>query len=684
MCVETCGASDDSPFPLLTSPPPPPLHHLLISLTVRPDPNFLGQPVKHFPHVDKTGTPFVKRKPTGIVPPSPQETSPITTQAPRTFSQAFNTIPLRKTDVDPTPKLAPPPVVVEPPKPTIAPVKKPSFLPRVIAAPTSTTKKKKLVKPIEQTVDRPDATGVTSSSGQEGEKEEIPNEDVSFDSRDDQGDISKTSVFIGPQLPSHPTSTTAVLTLPQGLTRSPKIARVQPQVKPGKPVALVHPVVPDTPKKVSKVTHIKGLAGELNDTKTLQVTKPTWKPVGAPTPGSTSAPIPALTSTDHQTTPNLEMAEEKTDTQTGPSESVLATPPPLQEVVKKRKKHKKRRSHNKTDEEWEGSGRDRKHHKSEKSHKRSTHMYSEDSGEEDRPRKKRKKESRKERKRSRHNLHRKRGYSRSSSSSSYTDEESDRGRHRYESSSNRDRGIREGRKRREIGHREREEEVSFREERKHEGKQRYSSSSSQSYHKSRYRSPSPERSGRRKRNWSSLDSDDDSHSRHKSLEEDLHHVQKKHHHSSEHHHRHKHHDHHKSQHLSKTKSRCGSTSGSESKFSEGKMYSHSHCRSKYGTEGKHGRDRGFASILEEDVPSSYSGSPPSSELNSAGVRSAVQKRREGEVVPEVEWDSSLKGDGKRGHGVPVGDRWDGSRRHNVVDALTSHAPNQLGTKGTQL
>ncbi len=97
--------------------------------TVKPDPNFLGTPVKR-PGVDKAGVPLVRhvRKPTGVVTPS-RQTTPT-----REFS-----IPLRKADTaallkgkkaEATSMLS---TGISPPKATPAP--QPSFIPRVIAAP---------------------------------------------------------------------------------------------------------------------------------------------------------------------------------------------------------------------------------------------------------------------------------------------------------------------------------------------------------------------------------------------------------------------------------------------------------------------------------------------------------------------------------------------------------------------
>ena len=593
------------------------------------------------------GTPLVKLKPTGIVPPSPQGSSSVSPT--QSLSQPPNSLPLRKSDVDLTPK-PPPPVVTPPPKPTNVLIKKPSFLPRVIAAPSSKKKKLQVVKSV-GSKDKPQdstqsAEEVSVSSGADGDKLEGegegrdniiqqklggdgPLEDVG--EKGDSGQLEPTSdVFIGPRLPQHMQSAGSVaLPMSTVLVKSPKIARVQPQVKPAKPVALVHPVVPDSPsgsgKRVEMVTIIKGLAGEQYGNKNAQSqsTRPAWKPVN--TPVSSSPP-------SHQIVGEVERVEKKNDTEQVRQPAELESTPTQE--VKKRKKHKKKRSHRSEEREERGeSERERKHRRSgaEKSKKHSVHCV-ESSEEDERPRKKRKThESRKEKKRSQHQSSHRREHSRSSSSSSSSGgEESDRhyhSRHReHRDRENRKHG--EGKKH-ESGYSDRGN--SYRDDRKHgDGKPCHSSSSAPSLHKSRHRSPSPGAS-RRKRRWSS--ESEGSRDRRKSLKQDAHHVPKKrhsseHHSSEHHHHHHKHHDRNR-------KSKHSSSS-----------------RTKY----------------------------------SRSVERAIVSG-----IPEVEWDSSLRreercgeercGEERRGEGEGRG-RWDGSRGRDVVETLTSHTPTQLGSKGT--
>ena len=447
-----------------------------------------------------------------------------------------------------------------------------------------------------------------------------------------------TEMFIGPCLPPHMQSPYRYPALLSTL----KIARVQPQVKPNKPVALVHPVVPDSPRgKTREKLIFAGLGAcrgaqqtAANRTPQMQNFRSQWKPVDTPAPASTSS---------HQQTPDLESAEKNSDAH------ARATEAELMPETKKRKKHKKKRSHKNEEQDERGEGeRSRKRHKGDdvKSTKH-THCV-ERSEDEQRPRKRRKThESRKEKKKSRHHFSHRRERERSCSST--TDESSDRQHHRNEHSRREDKTYREGRKR-EIGHRDREQ--SHREERKHEGKQqqRRSSSGCQSGHKAKHHSPSPDRS-KRKRHWSS--DSDDSHIRRKSLKQVSDHAHKKHH-SSAHHHKH-HEKIVKSKHLSeKIKSVCS---------------------------GELRTDAGCASVEERDVLKSCSSAhaTPSSE----GRKSkSVEKKREGSsTVPEIEWDASLRVEGKGGRGVPAGAKWDGSRSHAIVEALTSHAPNQLGAKG---
>ena len=465
-------------------------------------------------------------------------------------------------------------------------------------------------------------------------------------------------VFIGPLLPEHVPSTQT--------SPSPKIARVHPQVKPAKPVAMVQPVVHITGRKEVLIS-IKGLAGE--SSKGSQNPKPGWKPLGASDLASSS---PQMAAESEEQKNNEVRVLEKT-----PKLPALS---PLPEV-KKRKKRKKKKRHRVEEDREEH--RERKHGRSsgaevERSRKSnySTEEGSEES-EDERPRKKRKMpqhedhwESR-ERKRSRHESSRSRRHSRSSSSgssrSSSREEgsggESDRGGGRH-------RRGREERRERKHGHRE---DARSRHHESGGGKKRHSSGASQSLsHKSKYRSPSPETRRQRKRNWS-LGSDD-SHSsvRHKPAKQDSHHTAKKKHHSSDYHHHHHHHrhgpHHHEknrtSKHGVKSKSSASSTSiAGDVKSAESKSHTHK-------TDGGHYLEKGSASTKK------------ASESSSGDVGGGVEGGEEGRGVPEVEWDFSLKGEGRRGEGnPPAGGRWDGSRRDDVIDMLTSHTSNQLGTKG---
>ena len=651
------------PSPSLPLSLSPFLLSLSLSPSVRPDPNFLGQPIKRPPGVDKSGTPLVKLKPTGIVPPSPQESGRGTA-----VPQPSNTLPLRKSDVDKTP-LPPAPVVASPPKPANVPIKKPSFLPRVIATPSSKKKKIQVVK----SVDKVQETGENRDrDGQMTCGDTTPN---TSEKRDEDSLGQTSEAFIGPLLPQDtPSSHPAALPTPQVATTSPKIARVQPQVKPSKPVALVHPVVSSTPS-VRKLIRKGGLV--FNRTPQPQNDKPQWKPVGAPDPvSSTSAP----------TTPSVDPVEKESETPSRTGEVELT------QETRKRKKHKKKKDHRRGEwDEREDSERGRERHKQEveKGKKRHVHSY-ESSEEEWKARKKlktqevekgkkrrahsyesseeewkvRKKlkthESRKEKKKSRRlSTHRR---ERSHSSASY---ESSDSRQHYRREHHRDKKYEVG-KTRESGHRDRE----HREGRRHEAKrQRHqSSSSSQSLHKSRHHTPTPDRS-KRKRYWSS-DSDDESH-RHKS---DRRHSQKKYR-SSEH--RHKHHDKiQKSKHLSSV-SELGSKT-------------HSHHRHKHRhDEGKWDSDVSRTPVQEAHAHKngeSAHGVPNNDERESIRTEqksASVEKtgKRSGSDIPEVEWDSSLKAEGKGGKGSLERGKWDGSLNHAVVEALTSHAPNQLGTKG---
>ena len=529
------------------------------------------------------------------------------------------------------------------------PVKKPSFIPRVITAPSSAKKKK--VLPLNLSLSKADKRREASINEGQSDKHGDTVGDTASDinQEDEVGAGEGTSLqlptakgnedsFIGPCLPGHfnTTSTATVPTTPpDGVTRSPRIARVHPQVQPGKPVARVQPVVTEGPKKV--VTIVKGLAGDPLTNKPSQTVRPTWKPVGTPA-------APPSPTTKSQTTATPDTTED-TPIKLATENVPLTTPSPQE--TKKRKKHKKKKKKkaHKTDEDREDS-REWKYAE-EKSRKRSTHYVTDrDSDEEDeRPRKKRRTpeyDSRKDKKRSRHGSNRRRAPSRSSSDSS-SDDNSDWGRYRYDRE--RDDKRSRGERRHERG------------DRHDSGKQRHSNGGSQSLHKSRYHSPTPDRN-KRKRHWSTDSSDSHDGRYSKSVKQEA--TPKKRHSSDfHHHHHHHHHKHHdkikRSKHLLKT-------SISESK-SEGKMHSRHHEE-----EGGH--------HLEKDHVSSRS------ERRSENTSSMSARGGGGgeDDVPEVEWDSSLRGDGKREHGT----RWDGSRSNTVVNVLTSHTPNQLGTKGMHL
>ena len=555
------------------------------------------------------------------------------------FSQPSNTLPLRKSDIDKTP-VPPPPVVPTPPKPVNVPVKKPSFLPRVIATPSSKKKKIQVVKSV-------GSKDKVQETGENQERDgQMPCADTTPDTSEkrDESSLGPTTSepFIGPLLPHDtPSSHPAALPTPPVATTSPKIARVQPQVKPAKPVALVHPVVSSTPggRKFEKLIRKGGLA--FNRTPQPQNDKPQWKPVGAPDP---------VSSTSTPTTPNIEPVEKTSETPSRAGEVESA------QETKKRKRHKKKKSHKREERDDSERGRERHKQGDEKGKRRRAHSL-ESSEEEWKVRKKVKThESRKEKKKSR----------RERSNSSSSDESSD-SRHHHRREHHRDKKHEVG-KAREGWHRDR----GHREERRHESKrQRHqSTSSSHSHHKSRHHTPSSDRS-KKKRRWSS-NSDEDSRKRHKS---DRHHSQKKYH-SSEHHY--KHHDKiQKSKHLSSIGEPGGKT--------------HSHHRHKHrNDEGRCDSDVDPTLGQEEHIHmSARSAHRVLSTDERESVRTeqkksvAVEKtgQRSGGDVPEVEWDSSLKAEGKGGKGSSERGKWDGSHNHAVVEALMSHEPNQLGTKG---
>ena len=642
--------------------------------SVQPDPNFLGKPVNRPPHLDKTGSPFVKQKPTGIVQPSPQGPSHATPSSFSPAQQPRPSLPLRKSDIDHTPKLQTLPVPAEPPKPVIRAPRTPSFVPRVIAAPSS-SKKKQLLQQLAVKADKSrQEVGASQPSRGPGFHER------GGDREGGEGAFGEPpakkggggEVFIGPLLPEATPSSAATLST----SLSPRIARVQPQVKPGKPVAKVQPVVQDVgPKEVlfhdagrkEVFEFIEGLAGEPLANRASRNPKPGWRPLGTPALAPAS---PHATAESQQQTPELQNKDERVSDKT-PKPPPLSPPP----EVKKRKKHKKKKSR-RTDEERD-EHRERRHGKSsvvevERSRKRSpdysTNEESDDS-EDERPRKKRKTPQHeghweRERKRSRHDSGRSRRYSPSSSSEGRSSRSSS-GEEESERDSDRGGGW----------HRRGREERKHVSSHRDEGRSRHHDTGGKKRYKSKHRSPSPESSRRqRKRHWSLGSDDSHGSTRRKSTKQDAHHATKKKHHSSSHHrhhHHHKHSSHHherirSSKHMLKTRP-SGSTTGIVGDVKSAESKSHAHTADKHRAEGGH--------LLEE-----RSTAPTKVADSLCGVESGKEGMRGGEV-PELVWDFSLKGEGRRGEGIPPGSRWDGSRRDDVIDTLTSHTSNQLGTKG---
>ena len=525
--------------------------------------------------------------------------------------------------------------------------------------------------------------------------------------------------FIGPHLPQHLQRPVASpLSASYSQTKSPKIARVQPQIKPAKPIARVQPVVPESPVEWAAQTSKAGGShnGESlaspedtrrNDhsvsnaaasrTPQSQNVTSQWKPVGTP--------VPAEVSFHHKTPDSESPVTEPHNANKSELPQQQEQEQQQQQEVKKRRKHKKKKKKKKKKshrhEESGESEREEKHSRAaaaagEKS-KKSSHISesSEEEEEEDILRKKNKKrESRKERPRSRRQHSRSRSphrreRSRSSSAGDKSDECERCYRHEKKS---RDR-HREDR-RHDGGHRD--SEKGRREERKHNKHHHSSSSSARSAHKPRHHSPSPDRSRNRRkrhRSYTSSESEDD-YSRRKSRKQDSHHLQKKHH-SAEQNRKHRHDKIRKTKHLSeKTKKTRSSSSSSpspnEKRSSKVHSHHHKHSRRDEG-EGKAKPERSSSECDQErDERKRLSSHAKTSRASSSDEKDSrlektVAMKNEGTAlrdVPVVAWDSSLRGEGGKGRAAAVGGSWDGSRSSQaVVAALTSHTHNQLGDNG---
>ena len=522
--------------------------------------------------------------------------------------------------------------------------------------------------------------------------------------------------FIGPHLPQHlqrPVASPLSASFSQ--TKSPKIARVQPQIKPAKPIARVQPVVPESPvewaAKTSKAggshngeslaspedmrrnDHSVSNAAASRTPQSQNVTSQ-WKPVGIPVPAEVSF---------HHKTPDSESPVTEPHNANKSELPQQQQQQQQQQEVKKRRKHKKKKKKKKKKkshrhEESGESEREEKHSRAaaaagEKS-KKSSHISesSEEEEEEDILRKKNKKrESRKERPRSRRQHSRSRSpHRRERSRSSSAGDKSDECERCYRHEKKNRERHREDR-RHDGGHRD--SEKGRREERKHD---KHHHSSSSSARKPRHHSPSPDRSRNRRkrhRSYTSSESEDD-YSRRKSRKQDSHHLQKKHH-SAEQNRKHRHDKIRKTKHLSeKTKKTRSSSSSSpspnEKRSSKVHSHHHKHSRRDEG-EGKAKPERSSSGCDQErDERKRLSSHAKTSRASSSDEKDSrlektVAMKNEGTAlrdVPVVAWDSSLRGDGGKGRAAAVGGSWDGSRSSQaVVAALTSHTHNQLGDNG---
>ena len=523
--------------------------------------------------------------------------------------------------------------------------------------------------------------------------------------------------FIGPLLPPHlqrPVASPLSASFSQA--KSPKIARVQPQIKPAKPIARVQPVVLEIPVERAAKTSKSGGSHNAKSGESLASPEDTrrndhsvsnaaasrtpqsqnvtsqWKPVDTPVPAEASF---------HHMTPDSESPVTEAH---NANESDLPQQQ-QQEEVKKRRKHKKKKKKKKKKrshrhEESGESEREQKHSRAaaagEKS-KKSSHISesSEEEEEEEILRNKNKKrESRKERPRSRRQHSRSRSpHRRERSRSSSAGDKSDE-RERYYRHEKKSRERHREDRRHDGGHRD--SEKGRREERKHDKHHHSSSSSARSAHKPRRHSPSPDRSRNRRkrhRSYTSSESEDD-YSRRKSRKQDSHHLQKKHH-SAEQNRKHRHDKIRKTKHLSEKTEKTRSSSSSslspnEKRSSKVHSHHHKHSRRDEG-EGKAKPEMSSSGCDQErDERKRLSSHAKTSRVSSSDEKDSrrektVAMKNEGTAlrdVPVVEWDSSLRDEGGKGQAAAVGGSWDGSRSSQaVVAALTSHTHNQLGDNG---
>ncbi len=590
-----------------------------------------------------------------------------------------------------------------------------------------------------------------------------------------QGPGASQGRFIGPVLPPDlqqlpPSLDSAPLTP----SKSPKVARVKPQPKQAKPVALVHPVVLETipAQQDTKEAGLTSRPGESKEKKARESAAHSSQPTAAgKTPHTPhmnaispwkvveTGPPQVPTEYDSEAHGWVEQAHTPTAS-AGPSSEHR----PLPEVRLKIKKKHKRKIIRSDSEQSDAEDSERQRERSGKSGEGSSkYAHAESSEEEERRRKKKHstkhkgQESRKERSKvpssdeGEHHRYREHGSAEFKKIKRESRKRSPSPARRHLSCSSADEGSAH------VGHekhhkhshvRERHKKHSHKEGSKHsherkegerhwkqERQRHHSGSDSKAVHKSRYLSPSPDRSKRKRiRSHNSSDSEDD-YGRRKSAKWGHRHTPKTRL-SSGHSHKH-HHSHHKPSregggaekhvregHGQKRGTDHGkvgkvrhvpekalSSRPEEGRSEETESHHHRHHHRHHRHDAHHNqhhkhsereeekeeeeeevteetsRSRSVAKEREKHKrPHSHAERSPSlagEEDRAQHKKPCLERMDEGEggrsvavSVPEVEWDSSLK------EGKTVAVCWDGSHSRAVVEALTSHTHNQLGGKGT--
>ena len=478
--------------------------------------------------------------------------------------------------------------------------------------------------------------------------------------------------FIGPLLPTD--FSQAQNSSPPAAAKSPKIARVQPQPKAGKPVALVHPVIPDVQQQDVSKNKMKTIGeakvsqrrdfSKNRQNKTPQTPlKSQWRPVESPA--------------SDQPDPGKMFHPEPRKEKEPSGHNTLCE-------MKKKGKHGKV---NKL------AGRVGHSEESEDSHSKSSEEES--SEEDERPRKKKKRRRHdgwKEKHRSKHRIHTQ------DSDFSGSEEEEWQRHHRHRASNHRE-PHREGDR-----YEEERNKVSHKKERWY-GHHHHYLTDGQPVKRSRQQqqSPSPDRSQRKhRRSYSESDSGPEEQRRHnKLIKQDSHHLSKWHHQHRHHHHHHHHHHYGHRPHLGKIH-KVRHVSGemgerrphyksseedwsrrSENHYHHHHQHRHHHHYTPSQQERREENEMGGSLTFSQDRGKGmrFHKDPRRTWGSERNVYLERASERPNSLVPEVQWDSSLLRDKGRSQTLAAGVGWDGSRGRTAVEQLTSYSHAQLGSRG---